>query len=245
LDEIGGRKAYQEASVISTKHFRSSKFVFQTLTKLGMRPKKGEPPLPLLEVGAINRQLLSCPWLQTRAIDLMQRDEGIECIDFFDITPEQKYRVLVCSMVLNCVPDARKRGDMIRMSFQHLQPGGLYFVMIPLLCLTHSPYMTDDLFMAALRHVGFEIVERKDTPKIAFVCARVPSKEEEEKKAIRAAQIEQKSQSSSSSTHTSSTSSTSSAPSKSIPVSAFRYPPKVIARGKNKTRDFAICFDDA
>lgn len=39
LEALGGREAYQNASILATKHFRSSKWVFQLLTKFGLRPK--------------------------------------------------------------------------------------------------------------------------------------------------------------------------------------------------------------
>ena len=42
---MGGREAYQEASALATKHFRSSRIVFKTLVRLGMQPRKNEPPL--------------------------------------------------------------------------------------------------------------------------------------------------------------------------------------------------------
>mmetsp|Transcript_18220 Transcript_18220/g.51040 ORF Transcript_18220/g.51040 Transcript_18220/m.51040 type:complete len:168 (-) Transcript_18220:2771-3274(-) len=64
LERLGGREAYQEASVLATSRSKhSSKWVFSELTKLGLRPHKGESPLRLLEVGAVNTQLLSIPWL--------------------------------------------------------------------------------------------------------------------------------------------------------------------------------------
>ena len=50
----GGRKAYQDASLIAVKMFNTSKHVFQLMTRFGLRPGKGEPPLRVLEVGAIN-----------------------------------------------------------------------------------------------------------------------------------------------------------------------------------------------
>jgi hypothetical protein len=60
--------AYQEASALSTSKFRNSRYVFKTLTGLGLQPGKGQPPLKVLEVGATNAQLLVCPWLRVRAI---------------------------------------------------------------------------------------------------------------------------------------------------------------------------------
>jgi 25S rRNA (adenine2142-N1)-methyltransferase len=95
IEIIGGRRAYQDASIISTKHFKSSKWVFQQLTKLGRRPKKKEMPLRTLEIGAINTQLLSCPWLNVRAIDLLKRDPRIEQADFLQLIPTEEYQVHV------------------------------------------------------------------------------------------------------------------------------------------------------
>ncbi len=70
LSIIGGRQAYQEASLLTTGRHRTCKWVFSIITKLGLRPKKSQSPLEVLEVGAVNTQLLSVPWLSVRAIDI-------------------------------------------------------------------------------------------------------------------------------------------------------------------------------
>ena len=51
VSELGGRAAYQAASELTTSKHRVSKWVFSVLTELGLRPSKGQPSLPLLEVG--------------------------------------------------------------------------------------------------------------------------------------------------------------------------------------------------
>lgn len=168
LAAMGGRKAYQEASVAATASFRTSRFVFQQLTRLERRPKKGDPKLTVLEVGAINTQLVTCPWMNVRAIDIMSRDYRIEQIDFFDIMPAGEYDAIVNSMVINCVTDPLHRGDMLLRSYQHLKPGGLFFLMLPLRCLTKSKHMTQDHFRSLLKHVGFTIEHEETTPKVAF-----------------------------------------------------------------------------
>lgn len=109
LDELGGIDRYQQASIISTQHFKTSKWVTQILDELGMRPKikkTGDESHPnkallrTLEVGAINTQLKQCSWMDVRAIDLNTQYPGmIEEIDFFDIDPDFSYDVVVCSMV--------------------------------------------------------------------------------------------------------------------------------------------------
>lgn len=71
-------------------------------------------------------------------------------------------------MVINCVPDAQQRGLMLRHYRSHLRPNGLVFLMLPLLCLSDSKYMTYDRFVAILQTVGFNIVASKESPRIAF-----------------------------------------------------------------------------
>ena len=50
LKEMGGRQAYQSASLLSVRFHNTSKWVTQRLTGMGLRPAKGEPPLRVLEV---------------------------------------------------------------------------------------------------------------------------------------------------------------------------------------------------
>ena len=50
LDKLGGRASYQAASELTTARHRTSKWVFSVLTKLGLRPMKGQPLLKVLEV---------------------------------------------------------------------------------------------------------------------------------------------------------------------------------------------------
>ena len=119
------RAAYQEASALTTARHRTAKFVFAALTRHGLRPAKGQPPLPLLEaraptaqapalrsraalahrcaahasqVGAVNTQLLSVPWLATRAIDLRSTHPRIEQLDFFALAPAAQFGAVVCAM---------------------------------------------------------------------------------------------------------------------------------------------------
>lgn len=83
IHNMGGREAYQEASALSTKNFRSSRYIFKTLVNYGQQPRKGEYPLRVLEIGAVNPQLVVSPWLKVRAIDLLSRHPRVEQKDFF------------------------------------------------------------------------------------------------------------------------------------------------------------------
>jgi hypothetical protein len=97
MDEIGGTNRYQQASIVNTQHFKTSKWVASTLVALE-KPKKYEK-LNILEIGAINTQLQQYKWANVKAIDLNSQDPMIEECDFFTLVPEAKYDVVVSSMV--------------------------------------------------------------------------------------------------------------------------------------------------
>jgi 25S rRNA (adenine2142-N1)-methyltransferase len=147
----------------------------------------------LLEVGAINTQLLDAAdnpkcALNVRAIDIQSsQEERIEEQDFLDlelldsVDVQKRYDAVVCSMVINCVTTPEDRGKMLFLLKQHLRPGGLCFLTLPLLCLTQSPFMTKELFTKTLRQaVGFDVLETKETPKIAFYVLQRPEADEED-----------------------------------------------------------------
>lgn len=103
------RGQYQEASIISTRHFQTSKWVMGRMQKYGLKPKKGEQKPKVLEIGAINTQLVSCKWLNATAIDLNSQSPRIKQADFFEFPLSYDYDVLVSSMVINCVPGSKRR----------------------------------------------------------------------------------------------------------------------------------------
>ena len=94
LQTMGGRAVYQAASVKATSDIKhTSKWMFSILTKLGVRPKSGEPPLKTLEVGAVNTQVLSIPWLDVLAIDLRSTNPKIKAQDFLQLACGGQYRI--------------------------------------------------------------------------------------------------------------------------------------------------------
>jgi 25S rRNA (adenine2142-N1)-methyltransferase len=171
LAKMGGRHRYQKASALTTEQNRSTaRFVTGCVERLGLRPKSKAPPLATLEVGAVNTQLLSVPFLDVRAVDLHSIDPRIEQRDFFDIAPTGALDVLVNGMVINCVESAAKRGEMLLRCRAHLRRGGLLVIVLPRRCVCRSKYTTEQSFEACLGAIGFELRERRDSPKIAFWC---------------------------------------------------------------------------
>jgi 25S rRNA (adenine2142-N1)-methyltransferase len=118
--------------------------------------------------------------LDVRAIDIHSMDERIAEADFLSFpllsqVPNERYDVIVCSMVLNCVTTPPHRGKMLARLYHHLRPGGLLFLTIPLFCISKSAFLTPALFreMLGVGGVGFELVETKESPRLAFfVCQR-------------------------------------------------------------------------
>ena len=154
------RAAYQGASRRATaRHRTTARFVFSALTRLGLRPPSGAARPRLLEIGAVNTQLLACPWLAVRAIDIRPAARGIEARDFFDLDPpaapppppgeggrgtagaaatdtaDARFDVVVCAMVLNCVATPARRGEMLVRMRAHLAGGGVAVVALPRRCV--------------------------------------------------------------------------------------------------------------
>jgi 25S rRNA (adenine2142-N1)-methyltransferase len=155
----------------------------------------------ILEVGAINTDLLDAAEsasksnmistqsnerrkrnnIHVRSIDLHAMDPRIEEHDFLQLCyisddVYQRYDVVVCSMVLNCVTTPNDRGTMLFGLFHHLRPGGLCFLTIPKFCVTKSAFLNPSLFQKMLGEtgVGFEVVSVKESPRIAFFVLQRP-----------------------------------------------------------------------
>jgi 25S rRNA (adenine2142-N1)-methyltransferase len=225
IEQIGGQKAYQRASQISTSYHSTSKWVLGCLARNGwlygivdafendathcFNRRSGRRPTRILEIGAINTELIEAAsvltpvsnevctfgsrksqgslkaknkhFLEVRAIDLHAMHDSIEQVDFLSLPArndndvEEKYDVIVCSMVLNCVPTPLKRGEMLLRIFYFLRPGGRVYIVLPKTCLNLSPYMDYEMFTQLLHHIGFQVVENpKDSPKLAFFVGQKP-----------------------------------------------------------------------
>lgn len=108
------------------------------------------------------------------AIDLHSQHPRIHTKDFFDVEPAGAYDAVVCSMVINCVPEPLMRGEMLARLRVHLaEPRtkpAICFLMLPKLCLEKSMYITKEIFEEMLASCGFHIVQTRETPKVQFYC---------------------------------------------------------------------------
>lgn len=159
------RKIYQDASILLTNLNKScAKFVFKTITDLGLRPERGDAPLKLLEIGAINTQLINCNWLDVLAIDKKSRHPRIKEIDFFNLEENNSTFDVVCNaMVLNCINLPIKRGLMILKCQRLLKMNGLFVLSVPRRSL-HADKV-GSLFLK----FGFELVTYHVSKKILYI----------------------------------------------------------------------------
>lgn len=74
--------------------------------------------------------------------------------------------------MINCVPTAKGRHEMLVGYRNHLRNGGHLFLVLPLLCLTKSTRTTRESFLETLSRIGFTVAAKKETPKVAFFCLR-------------------------------------------------------------------------
>lgn len=162
LDAMGGVTAYQQASALNTALNSTSRWVARELR--GGPPVAGAAHPRVLEIGAINTQLLDAPGLRVRAIDLHALEPRIEQCDFFSLAHGGEldastgatvaYDAVVCSMVLNCVPGERRRFEMLLGIRAQLRAGGRAFITVPRSCLDHSFTLSEASFCDALAAVG-------------------------------------------------------------------------------------------
>jgi hypothetical protein len=169
------RTKYQQASALLTNvHKTTSKFVFRTITKLNLCPKRHEPKLKTLEVGAVNTQLVDSSFLSVNAIDLKSRHPLIKEQDFFKLKPEGQYDLVVLAMVLNCVPSAKFRGIMLQNCRLHLKQDGLLFLILPSRCFPDNK--REEFEREIMLPLGFEVVLKESSPKVVSTCFKAVEK---------------------------------------------------------------------
>jgi len=176
LEAMGGTAAYQAASVISTRNFKTSRWVLGQIAKHCPHHagRQKIDKLRVLEVGAINTELQKATHLDVRAIDIHSSSPLIEELDFFMLPPVREFDVVINSMVINCLTDPTSRGEMlVRLCLGHLRDEhGLLLLALPTRCITSAHVGGLDSFCRLLRALGQEVLETSATPKISFFSLR-------------------------------------------------------------------------
>tara|TARA_R110002003_G_scaffold95_8_gene7314 strand:- start:36297 stop:37169 length:873 start_codon:yes stop_codon:yes gene_type:complete len=196
IEKNGGIKLYQAASKQGQAKDRggdSSKVLVDWLQQLRIvdaqargQKTSANTPLRCLEVGALStdNDISKFPSvLQMTRIDLNSQETGIEKQDFMvrplPTTDEDRFDIISLSLVLNYVPDAVGRGEMLKRITKFLHPpseqsgrgttkGPLLFFVLPLPCLENSRYLDELLLLQIMSNLGFTKQYSKNTSKLCY-----------------------------------------------------------------------------
>ncbi|OJJ96714.1 hypothetical protein ASPACDRAFT_54119 [Aspergillus aculeatus ATCC 16872] len=187
IEENGGLESYQLASKLgqsSTRGGDSSKLLVDWLAPR-LQPLEGKHyKYRVLEVGALSTKN-ACSLnqsLEVTRIDLNSQEAGISKQDFMERPlPEHvgdQFHVISLSLVLNYVPDALVRGEMLKRCTSFLvksPPSGLsqgacscLFLVLPAACVYNSRYLTEARLYDIMSSMGFILSNSKKTHKLIY-----------------------------------------------------------------------------
>ncbi|KAI4645343.1 uncharacterized protein J4E79_010881 [Alternaria viburni] len=216
IEKNGGIKMYQAASKQGQAKDRggdSSKLLVDWLQqskvldpKARDRRSAGDAELRCLEVGALSTKNEISKYasvIDMTRIDLNSQGPGIEKQDFMErplpTCDDERFDIISLSLVLNYVPDAVGRGEMLKRITKFLRKGvawtetadsvlpALFFV-LPLPCVDNSRYLDEELFLAIMGDLGFTMRFSKNTSKLCyylFTLTNEPKATTAEKRKIR------------------------------------------------------------
>ncbi|EPT05853.1 hypothetical protein FOMPIDRAFT_134295 [Fomitopsis schrenkii] len=169
IEELGGLGAYQRMSSIGQGSDRgggSERVLIDWLKELGAHGTAKEAKKRLLEVGALlPDNYASCSsWIENTPIDLRSRHPSIREQDFLLMDEDanrEKWDVISLSLVVNFVPEARDRGEMLSSAYSMLRHEGLLFLALPLPCIMNSRYLTPEHLDGLVQAIGFTIVKTR------------------------------------------------------------------------------------
>ncbi|KAK4501219.1 hypothetical protein PRZ48_007026 [Zasmidium cellare] len=180
--KLGGLKAYQAASILGQSSTRGGDSSLQLLQWI----PKDLPKMRMLEVGALStanacsKSGLFDPIVR---IDLHSQEPGILQQDFMERPlprhEDEKFDIISLSLVLNFVPSATQRGDMLRRTtwfLRHHDPLGghsaLLFLVLPAPCVANSRYFNDERLTLIMASLGYVCLQRKQTSKLVYYLWR-------------------------------------------------------------------------
>lgn len=191
IDALGGLEKYQQASLQGQRNDRggdSSRVLMEWLQPASEMIKDlgGDRPLRMLEVGAlsVSNECSKSGLFDVERIDLNSQGEGITQQDFMERplpkSSNELFDIISLSLVLNFVPDAAVRGQMLRRTLSFLndpndiQPQELrttfpsLFLVLPAPCVTNSRYMDEELFESIMTSLGYTRTHRKMTQRLVY-----------------------------------------------------------------------------
>lgn len=214
IDAAGGLAAYQAASATGQRADRggdSSRVLIDWLAPTAARRRELQARgirWRLLEVGALatDNACARSGLFDVVRIDLQARVPGILQQDFMERslpvrTEEQQgsgggggdgdagtFDVLSLSLVLNYVPDAKGRGEMLRRTTHFLAstsgstneelPVPALFLVLPAPCVTNSRYLDEERLAQIMASLGYVMLHRKLSAKLVYYLWRLQAVDE-------------------------------------------------------------------
>jgi len=199
IENNGGIEVYQAASKQGQSKDRggdSSKVLIDWLRNSrvfqsdGVHKDDGErrevTTIRCLEVGALSIQNEISKYpnrIAMTRIDLNSQGPGIEKQDFMQrplpSTRTECFDLISLSLVLNYVPEAPQRGEMLKRITKFLRRQDALkntdtavfpalFLVLPLPCVENSRYLDDALLQNIMMNLGFTLTQQKKTPKLCY-----------------------------------------------------------------------------
>lgn len=179
----GGLESYQIASKLGQSIERggdSSKLLVDWIKPQLDQWQGSLPKLRVLEVGALSTKnaCSKSPAMDVTRIDLNSQEPGILRQDFMErplpSTERERFHLISLSLVLNYVPDATSRGEMLKRCVKFLtsqcpikiEP--TLFLVLPVACIDNSRYLTEERLLEILASLGFCLVQSKRTSKLIY-----------------------------------------------------------------------------
>ncbi|KAJ4320349.1 25S rRNA (adenine2142-N1)-methyltransferase [Neodidymelliopsis sp. IMI 364377] len=196
IEKNGGITKYQAASKQGQAKDRggdSSKLLVEWLIESGVVDRKfrgqdatGKVPFKCLEVGALSttNEISKFPQsIEMTRIDLNSQGAGIQKQDFMErplpVSDQDRFDILSLSLVLNYVPDAPGRGEMLKRVTEFLRRAQgeetersatlpLLFFVLPLPCIDNSRYVDEARLLEIMHSLGFTLLKKRLTPKLCY-----------------------------------------------------------------------------
>ncbi|KAJ9628527.1 25S rRNA (adenine2142-N1)-methyltransferase [Taxawa tesnikishii (nom. ined.)] len=192
IEERGGLKSYQQASIQGQSDERggdTSRVLLDWLREPLSALKNQGFKLRMLEVGSlsVSNACSKSGFFDVARIDLNSQSEGIEQQDFMmrplPRSRDEAFDIISLSLVVNYVPDAPGRGQMLQRTCQFLRRVAMdlqdaskfapsLFLVLPAPCVTNSRYVDEALLTDVMNALGYTSIQRKLTSKLIYYLWR-------------------------------------------------------------------------
>ncbi|KAI1124785.1 putative methyltransferase-domain-containing protein [Nemania abortiva] len=199
ISALGGIQKYQQASLQGQRNDRggdSSRVLMEWLKpEFSASGLVADGSVRMLEVGALSttNECSRSGFFAMERIDLNSQGDGILQQDFMKrplpIGDTQTFDIISLSLVLNFVPEAQGRGEMLLRTLDFLKRPQTtdahdvfpcLFLVLPAPCVTNSRYMDEPLLERIMNALGYMKAHSKITQKLVYYLwrrtLRVPAK---------------------------------------------------------------------